>query len=489
QTLGNTGNLAQIMNGGTFIFNYPNSVKDKEEVFCDFNNRNLSIEFKILDQPSYERPVSLEVSIIRGTNSAVAVELRTANSTYKPQQSSYSRLGPDALQRNADSLRIVFDQFNSTVRQLADTIYIGAFRNAINAGAADSYYDIAVGQGFVSSWREYKSGDTRRYNVLAKQITDDISSIFGVGLEINPSPNSQTLKLMVDGRSYKLDDVGSGLAQFIVVLASVAMRNPAFVLIDEPELNLHPSLQVSFLTTLASYAKQGVLFSTHSIGLARAVADWVYAVRRISHGRSDVRMLEKLPRYSEFLGELSFNGYQELGFDAILLVEGSTEVRTVQQILRRMKIDHQLVLLPLGGSGMINGAREEELMEIKRISKNVSALIDSEELDEIAPLLRGRQEFVEACERAGIHCHVLKRRATENYFTDSAIKAVKGDNYRALGPYEKLESANPKWAKSENWRIARQMQLEDLTGTDLLGFFEALRTRLPRATSAGISRF
>jgi hypothetical protein len=56
---------------------------------------------------------------------------------------------------------------------------------------------------------------------------------------------------------------------------------------------------------------------------------------------------------------------------------------------------------------------------------------------------------------------------------DAAIKKVKGASFKALGPYEKM-GGQTHWGKSENWLIARQMQLSDLSGTDLLEFLKAL---------------
>src|SRR3712207_3935622 len=103
--------------------------------------------------------------------------------------------------------------------------------------------------------------------------------------------------------------MGAGIAQFFLVIATAAMKTPSFILIDEPELNLHPSLQLDFLTTLTSYARNGVLFSTHSSGLARSSAETIYTVSRISTEPSSVNLMEATPRLAEFLGELSYSGY------------------------------------------------------------------------------------------------------------------------------------------------------------------------------------
>lgn len=158
----------------------------------------------------------------------------------------------------------------------------------------------------------------------------------------------------------------------------------------------------------------------------------------------------------------------------MLLVEGPTDVPTIQQLLRKYKKDHLVVLLQLGGSSMINANRDVELHEIKRVCPDVYALIDSERASAEAPVPANRQAFAAACEQAQITCHILERRAIENYFSGAAIKKVKGEKYRGLQSYEKLEQVSPSWGKSENWRIALEMSSEELDATDLGTFFSSL---------------
>lgn len=124
---------------------------------------------------------------------------------------------------------------------------------------------------------------------------------------------------------------------------------------------------------------------------------------------------------------------------------------------------------------MITGGRDLELEEVKRITSNVQILIDSERKSEGDTLKPGRRNFVTSCERAGIPCHVTERRATENYFIDTAVKKAKSEKYRALGPFERLEDApNPKWGKSENWLIAREMTVDEWLANDVGQFLKSL---------------
>jgi hypothetical protein len=151
-----------------------------------------------------------------------------------------------------------------------------------------------------------------------------------------------------------------------------------------------------------------------------------------------VRDFEATKNLNQFLGELSFSGYQEMGCSNILLVEGKTDVKTLHQLLRKFRKEQKWVLLSLGGDALISKSSGEELRDICRISKNIHVVIDSERKAQGETLATNRQEFQSLCKSLNIECLVLQRRAIENYFTDEAIKTAKGSGYRALEPYESL---------------------------------------------------
>jgi hypothetical protein len=124
---------------------------------------------------------------------------------------------------------------------------------------------------------------------------------------------------------------------------------------------------------------------------------------------------------------------------------------------------------------MINAGCEMQLGEIARVSQKVYALIDSERMNAGETIAADRQGFADACSKLKIPCHILERRAIENYLPEHAIRAVKNsDKYRALEHYEVLKALSPAWAKEDNWRIARLMTKDDLRGTDLDTFLDKL---------------
>ena len=304
-------------------------------------------------------------------------------------------------------------------RTLSESIYVGAFRHALSIEGTSNYFDIPVGRAFVTWWNTHKTGNSAKMNELMAEVTEAVRHIFSFSkLEINSGESG--LRLLVNGKSQRLETLGSGLAEFILVLATASVRKPPFILIDEPESHLHPTLQLDFLTSLGAHASLGVMFATHNIGLARSVAQAIYVVSKKPGPPSRVHPIGRVPRMAELLGELSFGGYQELGFDRVLLVEGVTDVKTMQQFLRHRNKDHEVLIVPLGGSDLINGSREEELAELTRMSTKIFAVIDSERKTADEALSPSREAFRGVCAKLKIDCHALERRATENYLLPPA---------------------------------------------------------------------
>lgn len=444
-------------------------VPDPQEIVSDFTGRPLVIEFQLRGQPEAQ-PYLV----------SVALNSQPGNPTHWRGTLSCAPAGHYIKGRRDDELfdetgAIVSRQpFRDVFQMLRNCLYAPAFRNAINEGSGN-YYDFAVGTSLIGLWNSWKAGDDRGAKKAIQRVTQDIQHIFNFkSLEINMSASGKNFEVVVDGRPYRLNDLGAGLSQFIILFANAAVKRPPLLLIDEPELNLHPALQINFLTSLASYTTTGsVIFATHSLGLARAVADRIFTFTPTPQG-TVVTPFERTPNYAEFAGELSFSSSRELGFATILMVEGPSEVKAVQQFLRILDRDHKVVVLHLGGSSMIAPGRQQELGELKRITDSIAVLIDSERDNPQASLSQDRAQFLEDCEALGFKVCATKFRAFENYFPDNAVKTVKGDKYSALQPHQRLNDLSPAWAKSENWRIARLMTKEEVMSTDIGEFLASL---------------
>lgn len=356
------------------------------------------------------------------------------------------------------------------------TLYVGAHRNLVNQSAGGGgYYDLSVGSAFVAEWNGLKNGPDIEQAKLAHKAEDLVRDLLGWdSISINMSSDGNQLLVSTSKARFALTELGTGVSELVLCIITAAIKKPSWIFIDEPESHLHPALQVKFISALEQLASCGVVFTTHSIGLARTAADSILVMQQDKEGRSYLRPFEAARNYSELMGELQFSQFHDLGFDTILLCEGVTEVKTLRQFLRLWGLDSSVMLVPLGGTALIDPKRVDELSEFKRFGVKIFVLVDSERLTSEGTLPQ-RTKFVSVCESLfGVgHAIQTDRRATENYFPLRAIRAAKrSEKYRELGPFENGESVTPFWGKNQNWRVAAEMRKEDLSDTDLARFFD-----------------
>ena len=330
----------------------PAEIIDSQEIFYNGNARSLEIEFELTSISIGDNPVR-KLTIVISRN-PISCSINYFNS---------SNLDITEKVKNKQEY---LDEITGIFELLGNTFYIGAFRNAIhpfNIGDYNtentiktshrSYYDINIGAKFIQEWKEFKSGKSNQNAQKAIELTNEIRQVFGFStLDISHSADERSIWFTINGKRYNLSEIGSGIAQFFMILANIAIKKPSFILIDEPEINLHPSLQIELLNILERYASNGVLYATHSVGLARH-ADQIYSVFKGKDNISDIKKFESQSKLSELLGELSYSAYRELGFKKVLLVEGRTEIKVIQQFLRKYNKDNEFFIMSLGGSQYI----------------------------------------------------------------------------------------------------------------------------------------
>jgi ABC-type multidrug transport system ATPase subunit len=360
---------------------------------------------------------------------------------------------------------------------LSRCFYIGAFRNVLNVSGEDArHFDIHIGQQLIRKWGQMIGGGNYPEAQGARRVQRILEDVFEFDdLQINAAADSKTLQIWNGNERFDLFELGAGIAHFAVALMNVVLAKPTYILIDEPETGLHPKLQLSLVDALHSFAELGVAFATHNYGLARASTDKLYFVSPTNNG-SFVEAFQPSNRLAEFLGEMNFSSYSQLGCEKILLVEGPTDIPVFQHFLRQLRKDHKVVVTHIGGSAGLGSQARIQLQEVKRICPHLAAVLDSERERDTDAIGADRQLFVDACRDEKVDCLIVERRATENYFADAAVKAVFGGDARALDQFESPSDA--KWIgfkkSRHNSRIASEMKFDEIAETDLGKFFQDL---------------
>ena len=146
------------------------------------------------------------------------------------------------------------------------SLYIGQYRTPVIKVEGDDY-DISIGNKFIIEWDNWANGPDVEKRKKMRRLQHELQEIFKFNkFQITVSSQNDTLLVQTDDGSFRLDELGNGFGHFIIVLANAMIKEPSVILIDEPEIGLHPRLQEAFVRALAAKSSYGVIASSHSIG-------------------------------------------------------------------------------------------------------------------------------------------------------------------------------------------------------------------------------
>ena len=246
-SIGFTNNT--INKRGKQIFQFPPEVKDSQEVFCNLNDRPLTVELNLILDESRgmdDYPFLRRIQIVIQRDNSFSIDIYdNYDSSIKinPEPITHAESMLDTygafLRRNNGEILYDISGILKVFDYLKNTFYIGAFRNAINPfytpdlvsqrqiqSLHSLYYDINIGAKLIQSWKEFKTGTSKQNRQEAIELTEQIRRIFSFeSLEILHSANESDFLFSINRESYNLADIGSGIAQFFMVLLNIAINN------------------------------------------------------------------------------------------------------------------------------------------------------------------------------------------------------------------------------------------------------------------------
>jgi energy-coupling factor transporter ATP-binding protein EcfA2 len=313
---------------------------------------------------------------------------------------------------------------------------------------------------FFAKNQPLENTDNRIYQKVCSEFTE-ISS--GYRLEIFPNANNRiNLSFAYRNQSWiAAEYCGLGLQDLLVILIFAILPSHQVVLIEEPESHLHPEMQRKLLSFLTRESDKQYFLTTHSnVFLDNALVDRVFFTRFTSSIEID-----DVTSRASILDDLGYSVADNLVTDLVILVEGPTDIPILEEFLKKIDIypKYDIKMWPLGGDIM-------DQVDLTVFAQNYSivALIDSD--PKSAPV---RARFERKCRDLGIEVHRLERYAIENYFTLRVLRSVFGSQIpqlKEIDPKQKLEDQIGINVKNNNRRLAREMMLEEIEGTDLRQF-------------------
>jgi predicted ATP-dependent endonuclease of OLD family len=267
---------------------------------------------------------------------------------------------------------------------------------------------------------------TRRGGFEAlKNIQETVSALLGVyvdAFESEPSLSKDQASAEMDVDNFLVEVNGSGIKEALRLLLDVEFEHPDILLVEEPEIHLHPALETSMMRYLKRISCNCQVFiTTHSTNfLDTAEMNNVYLVTKPNS--TQIRQID--------IGEAEARIPQELGirlsslfmFDRLVFVEGISDedaIREWASVLGVNLSQANVGFIRMGGArNFAHFATEETLNFLAKRQVKMWFLIDRDEKED-SEILRMQTMLGQNAK-----LQVLAKREIENYLTcPSAIRS------------------------------------------------------------------
>ncbi|MEG4349283.1 AAA family ATPase [Microcoleus sp. LAD1_D3] len=247
-------------------------------------------------------------------------------------------------------------------------------------------------------------------------IKETVSSLLGVRIDAfqSESPQGRIAKIAeLDVDNFLVEVNGSGIKESLRLVLDVEFGNPNILLVEEPEIHLHPALETSMMRYLKRLSSRCQVFlTTHSTNfLDTAEMQNVYL---ISKGEStQVKKLNIEEAEAKIPKELGIRLSSVFMFDRLVFVEGQSDEDILRELASTLEINFSQAnvgFIPMGGvRNFAHFATEEILSFLTKRQVKMWFLMDRDEKED--------SEVLKLQNRLGQKAilQVLRKREIENY--------------------------------------------------------------------------
>jgi energy-coupling factor transporter ATP-binding protein EcfA2 len=276
-----------------------------------------------------------------------------------------------------------------------------------------------------------------------RTVQQTVAALLGVSLDAFESEARGESRAELDVDDFLVEANGAGIREALRLVLDLELKNPKLVLIEEPEVHLHPGLARAVAGYLKEKSQEIQMFlTTHSTEFVDFVPfQTVFLVSRDDQNTTSCHPIEAGDASLKLPSELGIRLSTVFMFDRLVFVEGPSDEAVLREFAKKLEIDltksNVGFVYMQGTRNFAYFAADATLDLLARRKIRMHFIVDRDEKDD-ADINAMMQRLGDRSALA-----VFRKREIENYLLDpEAIGAFVEEKSRLAGSTQAKPDAN-----------------------------------------------